>query len=105
MDRRSTAAAVTVHCSHYLPALCQIHSRIFGYHHFIDSISGSFDDGLAYFHIQLDYVISGTSSETSCPDFGECLLFTLESFFYGMDDFGENPVLGISFGLIAVVIL
>ncbi len=50
------------------------------------------------------YLVSGERAE-ECPDFGGCLLWTLEGFFYGMDGFAVTPTLDLFFGLVAVVVL
>ncbi len=40
-----------------------------------------------------------------CPDFVNCFMWTLNGFFYGVDEFNETPVMDVVFGLLAVVML
>ncbi len=49
------------------------------------------------------YLISGQRVE--CPNFNSCFLWTLEGFFFGMEDFNVTPGLDIAFGVVAVVVL
>lgn len=48
--------------------------------------------------------MSGGRDE-ECPDFGTCFLWTLEGFFFGMNDFMKTPMLDVTFGIIGVVVL
>lgn len=50
------------------------------------------------------FLLSGQRTEV-CPDFGACLMWTLEGFFYGVDGFQDTPIMDIFFGVLAVVML
>lgn len=50
------------------------------------------------------FQLSGNREE-ECPSFGDCLYWTLEGFFYGVDGFNATPLTDILFGVLAVVML
>lgn len=50
------------------------------------------------------FLMSGGRVE-ECPDFGNCLMWTLQGFFFGMDDFQKTPILDVIFGIVGVVVL
>ncbi len=50
------------------------------------------------------FLLSGEREE-ECPGFGQCLIWTLEGFFYGVDGFNVTPLADILFGVLAVVML
>ena len=50
------------------------------------------------------FLMSGGRVE-ECPDFGSCLMWTLQGFFFGMDDFQKTPILDVIFGIVGVVVL
>ena len=52
--------------------------------------------------------ILSQSRPDQCSSFRECFLYTLEAFFFGMEDFSErgpSPILDATFGILAVVML
>lgn len=50
------------------------------------------------------FLMSGGRDE-ECPTMSRCFLWTLEGFFFGMNDFLKTPILDVLFGVLAAIIL
>ena len=66
-------------------------------------VSAMFLLAFTYSFLMLGNRSSG--DEPACPDYWTCFVYTLNGFFFGMDDFSETPLVDILFGVLAVVIL